>query len=55
MQDFTALDGAILIDKPTGPTSYDVVAPPAQTLRQRDNIFAAEPGTIWYFFASNES
>jgi tRNA pseudouridine55 synthase len=25
MQDFTALDGAILIDKPAGPTSHDVV------------------------------
>ena len=25
MQDFTALDGAILIDKPSGPTSHDVV------------------------------
>jgi tRNA pseudouridine55 synthase len=26
MQDFTSLDGAILIDKPAGPTSHDVVA-----------------------------
>ncbi|MGV3771852.1 MAG: tRNA pseudouridine(55) synthase TruB [Verrucomicrobiales bacterium] len=26
MQSFDALDGAILIDKPTGPTSHDVVA-----------------------------
>ena len=25
MQEFTALDGAILIDKPVGPTSHDVV------------------------------
>ena len=25
MQDFTTLDGAILIDKPSGPTSHDVV------------------------------
>ena len=25
MQEFTALDGALLIDKPTGPTSHDVV------------------------------
>ena len=25
MQDFTSLDGAVLIDKPTGPTSHDVV------------------------------
>ena len=25
MQDFTALDGALLIDKPAGPTSHDVV------------------------------
>jgi tRNA pseudouridine55 synthase len=25
MQEFSALDGAILIDKPTGPTSHDVV------------------------------
>src|SRR5512140_613587 len=25
MQEFTALDGAILIDKPAGPTSHDVV------------------------------
>src|SRR5258708_22302626 len=25
MQEFTALDGAILIDKPPGPTSHDVV------------------------------
>ena len=25
MQEFTALDGAILIDKPSGPTSHDVV------------------------------
>ena len=25
MQDFSALDGAILVDKPTGPTSHDVV------------------------------
>src|SRR5580698_2065924 len=25
MQDLTALDGAILIDKPAGPTSHDVV------------------------------
>ena len=26
MQEFTALDGALLIDKPSGPTSHDVVA-----------------------------
>jgi len=26
MQDFSALDGALLIDKPAGPTSHDVVA-----------------------------
>jgi len=26
MQEFTSLDGAILIDKPSGPTSHDVVA-----------------------------
>src|SRR5512145_3572914 len=25
MQDFSALDGALLIDKPAGPTSHDVV------------------------------
>src|SRR3954451_14226058 len=25
MQEFTALDGALLIDKPSGPTSHDVV------------------------------
>src|SRR5690349_3672253 len=25
MQEFTALDGALLIDKPAGPTSHDVV------------------------------
>src|SRR5256885_1193814 len=25
MQEFTALDGAIIIDKPAGPTSHDVV------------------------------
>src|SRR5664279_5935412 len=25
MQDFSALDGAILVDKPSGPTSHDVV------------------------------
>src|SRR6188474_3126409 len=25
MQEFSALDGAILIDKPSGPTSHDVV------------------------------
>src|SRR3954467_3582410 len=25
MQDFTTLDGAILVDKPSGPTSHDVV------------------------------
>src|SRR3954471_15587666 len=25
IQEFTALDGAILIDKPSGPTSHDVV------------------------------
>jgi tRNA pseudouridine55 synthase len=25
MQDFTALDGALLVDKPSGPTSHDVV------------------------------
>ena len=25
MQDFSALDGAILVDKPAGPTSHDVV------------------------------
>src|SRR4030095_9291006 len=25
MQEFTALDGAILVDKPSGPTSHDVV------------------------------
>src|SRR5690349_25097154 len=25
MQDFTAFDGAILVDKPSGPTSHDVV------------------------------
>ena len=24
MQEFSALDGAILIDKPAGPTSHDV-------------------------------
>jgi tRNA pseudouridine55 synthase len=26
MQEFTALDGALLVDKPAGPTSHDVVA-----------------------------
>lgn len=26
MQEFTALDGALLIDKPAGPTSHDIVA-----------------------------
>lgn len=26
MQEFTALDGALLVDKPVGPTSHDVVA-----------------------------
>src|SRR6266581_7170156 len=25
MQEFSALDGAILVDKPSGPTSHDVV------------------------------
>src|SRR6478752_6093784 len=25
MQEFTALDGAVLVDKPSGPTSHDVV------------------------------
>ena len=25
MQDFSALDGALLVDKPSGPTSHDVV------------------------------
>jgi tRNA U55 pseudouridine synthase TruB len=25
IQEFSALDGAILIDKPAGPTSHDVV------------------------------
>src|SRR3954470_3815840 len=25
MQDFSALDGALLIDKPAGPTSHDIV------------------------------
>src|ERR1700759_1944374 len=27
MQEFSALDGAILVDKPSGPTSHDVVDP----------------------------
>ena len=31
MQEFTALDGALLIDKPSGPTSHDVV----DTIRRR--------------------
>src|SRR5690242_10255554 len=34
MQEFTALDGAILIDKPAGPTSHDVV----DAVRRQFNI-----------------
>src|SRR3954466_13449890 len=34
MQEFTALDGAILIDKPAGPTSHDVV----DAIRRNFNI-----------------
>ncbi len=34
MQEFTALDGAILIDKPVGPTSHDVV----DAIRRHFNI-----------------
>ena len=34
MQEFTALDGAILIDKPSGPTSHDVV----DAIRRQFNI-----------------
>src|SRR5437867_5437069 len=34
MQEFTALDGALLIDKPSGPTSHDVV----DAIRRRFNI-----------------
>ncbi len=34
MQEFTALDGAILIDKPAGPTSHDVV----DAIRRQFNI-----------------
>lgn len=34
MQEFTALDGAILIDKPSGPTSHDVV----DAIRRKFNI-----------------
>src|SRR5512135_1037844 len=34
MQEFTALDGAILIDKPSGPTSHDVV----DAIRRHFNI-----------------
>jgi len=34
MQEFSALDGAILIDKPAGPTSHDVV----DAIRRRFNI-----------------
>jgi tRNA pseudouridine55 synthase len=34
MQEFTALDGAILIDKPAGPTSHDVV----DAIRRKFNI-----------------
>jgi tRNA U55 pseudouridine synthase TruB len=52
MQEFSTLDGAILIDKPSGPTSHDVVdaiRPQRKPLRQRDKIFAAKYGTIWYF------
>ncbi|HEY3761359.1 MAG TPA: tRNA pseudouridine(55) synthase TruB [Verrucomicrobiae bacterium] len=33
MQEFTALDGAILIDKPAGPTSHDVVDAIRRTFR----------------------
>jgi tRNA pseudouridine55 synthase len=34
IQEFTALDGAILIDKPAGPTSHDVV----DAIRRQFNI-----------------
>src|SRR6185295_6467517 len=34
MQEFAALDGAILIDKPAGPTSHDVV----DAIRRQFNI-----------------
>src|SRR5712692_1000698 len=34
MQEFSALDGAILIDKPSGPTSHDVV----DAIRRHFNI-----------------
>ena len=33
MQEFSPLDGALLIDKPAGPTSHDVVA----AIRRRSN------------------
>src|SRR5438105_15547192 len=34
MQEFSALDGAILVDKPAGPTSHDVV----DAIRRQFNI-----------------
>src|SRR5690348_12649280 len=34
MQEFSALDGALLIDKPSGPTSHDVV----DAIRRKFNI-----------------
>src|SRR5262245_4611902 len=34
MQEFNALDGALLIDKPSGPTSHDVV----DAIRRRFNL-----------------
>jgi len=35
MQEFSALDGAILIDKPAGPTSHDVVDHPRSAKYKR--------------------
>ncbi len=42
MQPFIALDGAILIDKPSGPTSHDVV----DAIRRRFGIKLALWGTV---------
>ena len=36
IQEFTALDGAVLIDKPAGPTSHDVVDAVVTKLKDND-------------------
>ena len=42
MQEFSALDGAILVDKPAGPTSFDLVA----AVRRRTGAKTGHAGTL---------